>query len=157
MQDFEYYIKSNYHVQNTAAVLIKYTYSNRQAQDKRSKVPVLNHILTMTLTFYDNAGLQLAAEKLTFINDIIAPSSAKQLKTISPSEATNKFRMAKSHIIRQLINDRQQKINSLQNDLNNLMQYNSSNHDIIPAVMKGREVILSNSPSSPPPKHNFDM
>jgi tRNA G10 N-methylase Trm11 len=159
MQEFEYYIKSNWTVTNHAATSISYSYTSRQVQDKKSKTSILNHVITMKIIWLDKSSKQLAAEKLTFINDTLAKSCEKQLKTINPSEATNKFRAAKHDIIRQLSRAKQQKINTLQQELNALSQYAGSNNDIIPPVMKGTETIIpaQQLPAAPVPKHVFDM
>jgi hypothetical protein len=111
----------------------------------------------MKIIWLDKSSKQLAAEKLIFINDTLAKSCEKQLKTINPSEATNKFRAAKHDIIRQLSRAKQQKINTLQQELNALSQYAGSNNDIIPPVMKPTLDIIPNTSSSKPPKHVFDM
>ena len=165
MQEFEYYIKSNWIVTNHAATSISYSYTSRQVQDKKSKTSILNHVITMKIIWLDKSSKQLAAEKLTFINDTLAKSCEKQLRTINPSEATNKFRAAKHDIIRQLSRAKQQKINTLQQELNALSQYAGSNNDIIPPVMKPTLDIIPNTTSSSlaltgsskPPKHVFDM
>ncbi len=156
MQEFESYIKSNYHVHAAAATAIKYTYTSRHVQDRKSRASILNHIITMSLTFFDSTGKQLASEKLTFVNDTITKSCEKQLKLISPAEATNKFRAAKQQILRQLINAKQQKINVLQEDINSLTSYSGSNHDIIPTTFKGT-LTLTPTPAPTQHKHSFDM
>lgn len=156
MQDFETYIKSNYNVPTAAATSIKYNYSNRHVQDKASKAVILNHIITMTITIFDNAGKQLLAEKLTFLNDTITKASEKQLHTISPSEATNKFRAAKLSIIRQLTKVRQEKIQQLQQELDTLIAYSGQATDIIPPVMKAVQHIQDQEQSSHKTKI-FDM
>ena len=159
MQEFEYYIKSNYNVPNHAATAISYSYSSRIILDKKSNKNILNHAITMKIIWFDRNSKQLAAEKLTFINDTLAKSCEKQLRTINPSEATNKFRAAKHEIIRQLSRAKQQKINILQDELNQLINYSGSSHDIIPPVMKATQEILpaAYKGAASTQKHTFDM
>ena len=137
MQDFESYIKSNYIVPESTACGIHYTYSTRLTQDKKSQKMIINHIINMKLTWFDKNGKQLSTEKLTFQNDILTKASEKQCKTISPTEVTNKFRVAKQDIVRLLVRVRQSKIDALQHDINLLYSYLGSSNDIIPQQMKG--------------------
>ena len=137
MQDFESYIKSNYIVPESTACGIHYTYSTRLTQDKKSQKMIINHIINMKLTWFDKNGKQLSTEKLTFQNDILTKASEKQCKTISPTEVTNKFRVAKQDIVRLLVRVRQSKIDALQHDINALYSYLGSTTDIIPQQMKG--------------------
>jgi orotate phosphoribosyltransferase-like protein len=91
----------------------------------------------MKLTWFDKDGKQLTVEKLAFQNDVLTKASEKQCKTISPTEVTNKFRVAKQDIVRLLIRARQSKIDALQHDVNILYSYLGSSTDIIPQQMKG--------------------
>ena len=111
----------------------------------------------MTLIFMDVNGKQLATEKLTFVNDTLTKASEKQCKTISPGEVTNRFRVAKTDIARQLIKVKQDKINDLQHDINLLTSYNGSG-GIIPQQMKSTlQLADSNSPQTARLKTTFDM
>ena len=155
MQEFETYIKSNYNVPNATACGINYTYTTRLTQDKKSKVSIKNYIINMKLAWYDRDNKQLLIEKLAFQNDTITKSSEKQCKLISPTEATNKFRIAKPYIVQQLIQEKQSKINDLQHDINILHTYLGSTTDIIPHQMKGTIQIVDHEPTTS--KTVFDM
>ena len=136
MQEFESYIKSNYNVPNAAACGINYTYNTRLSQDKKSQRMIINYIINMKLTWFDKDGKQLLIEKLAFQNDTVTKASEKQCKLISPTEATNKFRIAKPQIVQQLIKAKQSKVDDLQHDIKTLYSYLGSNSDIIPQQMK---------------------
>ena len=159
MQDFESYIKSNYVVPSSTACGIHYTYSTRLTQDKKSQRTVINHVINMKLTWFNKDGKQLTVEKLTFQNDILTKSSEKQCKTISPTDVTNKFRLAKQDILRLLIRARQSKIDALQHDVNILSSYLGSTTDIIPQQMKGTLQITDSTIEQQPTtsKTTFDM
>ena len=137
MQDFEHYIKSNYNIPNATACSITYTYNYKLSQDKKSHKMIINHTIKMTLVFIDKDGKQISNERLTFTNDTLTKASEKQCKTIAPTEVTNKFRVAKRDIARQLIAVKQDKINDLQHDIDLLTSYTGSSTDIIPQQMKG--------------------
>ena len=157
MQDFETYVKSNFIVPEATACGINYTYNTRLTQDKKSQRMVINYIINMKLTWFDKNGNQLSTEKLTFQNDSLTKASEKQCKTISPTEVTNKFRVAKQDIVRLLIRARQSKIDALQHDVNILYSYLGSTTDIIPQQMKGTLQIADAAPVSTPSKTTFDM
>ena len=160
MQDFERYVKSNYHVQGAAACSVTYSYNYKLSEDKASKRMIINHTIKMNLTFLDGGGKQLSTAKLMFINDSLAKISEKECKTISPAEVTNKFRIAKPEIARQLIKVKQDKINSLQHTVNLLTSYSGAGNDIIPQQMKGTlqlNIGSSEVGSSPRSKTTFDM
>ena len=170
MQDFERYVKSNYHVQGAAACSVTYTYSYKLSDDKASKRMIINHTIKMNLTFLDGGGKQLSTAKLMVINDSLAKISEKECKTISPAEVTNKFRIAKPEIARQLIKVKQDKINSLQHTVNLLTSYSTfggcptfrldsgAGNDIIPQQMKGTlQLQAPDTPQISRSKTTFDM
>ena len=158
MEDFETYVKSNYNVQNAVACLINYSFNSRDVIDKKSKVPVINYTIVMKLTWFDREGKQIQVEKLIFVNDFLGKSCEKSCLTIAPTEATNKFRLAKREIISKLFHVRQQKIDDLKQEQSQLMKYlGAGQSDIIPDIMRpsvsiGREKANVNSQ-----KKAFDM
>jgi hypothetical protein len=91
----------------------------------------------MKLIWFDKDSKQLATERLVFQDDTLTKASEKQCTTISPTEVTNKFRVAKQDIVRLLIKVKQNKINDLQHEANALYNYLGSSTDIIPQQMKG--------------------
>ena len=136
MQEFENYVKSNYIIPGAAACAIKYTFTTRETIDKPSKIPVIIYTIVMKMTWFDKYGQQLQMEKLIFVNDILTKSSEKNCFTIAPSEVSNKFRIAKSAIIRMLVDARQQKIDELKQEQALLTKYLGSESSIIPTEMK---------------------
>ena len=157
MQDFETYIKSNYNVQNAVACGVIYTHTTRTSIDKKSKVSIRNHTINVKLTWFDKDNNNLLVEKLTFINDTLSKACEKQCKTISPTEVTNKFRVAKHDIVRLLIRAKCDKINDLQNDVNILHTYMGSNTDIIAPEMKNTIDITEPLQTTSRSKTQFEM
>ena len=176
MQDFEHYVKSNYHISNAAACNINYTFSKRAKVDRKSKANVIIYTITMKLTWLDADGKQLQTEKLAFANDELTKASEKQCHTINPGDTTNKFRAAKNEIIHNLVQAKQAAITKAQSKIDDLMQERAQlltylgrsdaglykGADIIPNEMKGTIHIeaattTTNSYSSGPLKTNFDM
>jgi hypothetical protein len=137
MQDFESYVKSNYTIPEATACGINYTYTTRTSTDRKSKTTIKHHIVTMKLIWFDKDSKQLATERLVFQDDTLTKASEKQCTTISPTEVTNKFMVAKQDIVRLLIKVKQNKINDLQHEANALYNYLGSSTDIIPQQMKG--------------------
>ena len=151
MQEFENYVKSNYIIPGAAACSIKYTFTTRDTIDKASKIPVIIYTILMKMTWFDKYGQQLQVEKLIFVNDTLTKSSEKSCHTIAPSEVSNKFRIAKSTIIRMLVETRQQKIDELKQEQALLTKYLGSESSIIPTEMKPTVQISSSS------KNRFEM
>ena len=181
MQDFEHYVKSNYHISNAAACNINYTFSKRAKVDRKSKANVIIYTITMKLTWLDADGKQLQTEKLAFANDELTKASEKQCHTINPGDTTNKFRAAKNEIIHNLVQAKQAAITKAQSKIDDLMQeraqlltYLGRSDAVIPNEMKGTihmtayieragerageaATTTTNSYSSGPLKTNFDM
>ena len=157
MQAFEDYIKSNYKIPNTTSCGITYNYTTRNTQDKKSKVYIKNHVITMKLTWFDKDNKQLYSERIVFQNDTLTKASEKHCHTISPTEVTNQFRVAKPYIIQTLIKIKQTKLESLYYDIALLNEYNGVNNDIIPPVMKNTMQIVDNTSSTSTSKTTFDM
>ena len=151
MQEFENYVKSNYIIPGAAACSIKYTFTTRDTIDKASKIPVIIYTILMKMTWFDKYGQQLQVEKLIFVNDTLTKSSEKSCHTIAPSEVSNKFRIAKSTIIRMLVETRQQKIDELKQEQALLTKYLGTESAIIPTEMKPTVQISSSS------KNRFEM
>jgi hypothetical protein len=159
MQDFEQYVKSNYHISNAAACNISYTFSKRASKDRKSKLNVIIYTITMKLTWLDAAGKQLQTEKLAFANDELTKPSYRQLRTINPGDTTNRFRAAKNEIIHNLVHAKQSKIDDLMQERTQLLTYLGRLDDAIPAEMKGTIQLERDGESnySRSSKTNFDM
>lgn len=156
MEEFENYVKSNYIIPNAAACAIKYTFTTRETIDKASKRPVIIYTIVMKMVWFDKYGQQLKVEKLIFVNDTLSKPSESNCSTIAPSEVSNKFRLAKSTIIRMLVETRQQKIDELKQEQALLRKYSGSESDIIPNEVKAVLPIGTVSREMKP-KNHFDM
>ena len=159
MQEFENYVKSNYNIPGAAACSIKYTFTTRDTIDKASKIPVIIYTILMKMTWFDKYGQQLQVEKLIFVNDTLTKSSEKSCHTIAPAEVSNKFRIAKSTIIRMLVETRQQKIDELKQEQALLTKYLGTESAIIPNEMKPTGTIGSSAVSRPVhiSKNHYEM
>lgn len=160
MQDFESYVKSNYYIPRHVSCGITYSYTSRSIIDKKSKTNMLIHCIYMKLRWYDRDNRLLQDAKLTFINDSLTKFCERQLTTIAPSEVTNKFRLAKPEIVRDLIKVKEDKLKVLQEDVNALYTYSgsSTSNPIIPSTMKGIETVISNEePVKTNNSKTFDM
>jgi hypothetical protein len=136
MQEFENYVKSNYNIPNAASCGITYTHSKSSKLDKKSNRPVIVHTINMKLVWFDSSNHQLDTSKLAFQNDTLTKPSEKVLRTINPSDTTNKFRAAKNEIVQTLIHIRQQAEAKLQDEIQSLHSYLGNNNTIIPQSMK---------------------
>ena len=160
MQDFESYIKSNWSVPNATACGITYTHTSKQSIDKKSKRALQNHSINMKIVWLDKDNSQLKTERLTFTNDTLAKIYEKRLLTINASEATNKFRAAKQEILLKLIRANQEKIDSIQEEIDSMRQYYGNSTDIIPSSMKSYIEIVDNQHAQEQvqtTKQTFDM
>ena len=152
MFEFESYLKSNCSVPDAVACGIEYGYS------KSTSKRVISHVITVKLTWTDKNTKPVQTQRLTFQNDTLSKSSEKHLKTISPSELTNKFRLAKPYIINQLVRAKQEKIAELRMDVDDMCSYLGSNSDIIHPTQKNTIQLIEQSQSvHTPVKTSFDM
>ena len=157
MQDFEHYVKSNYSYPNAAACKITYVMTSKTTVDKASKANVRVYTVTMKLVWCDARGANIATESLKFVNDTIAKTSEKQLKTINPGDTTNKFRAAKSEIVHSLVRTKQEKIDALLEERALLLTYLGTANDVIPHEMKGTLHIEPSGGSAQKTTRTFDM
>ena len=160
MQDFESYIKSNWSVPNATACGITYTHTSKQSIDKKSKRALQNHSINMKIVWLDKDNSQLKTERLTFTNDTLSKIYEKRLLTINASEATNKFRAAKQEILLKLIRANQEKIDSIQEEIDSMRQYYGNSTDIIQPSMKSYIEIVDNQHAQEQvqtTKQTFDM
>ena len=159
MQEFESYIKSNWSVPNATACGITYTHTSKQSIDKKSKRALQNHSINMKIVWLDKDNSQLKTERLTFTNDTLSKIYEKRLLTINASEATNKFRAAKQEILLKLIRANQEKIDSIQEEIDSMRQYYGNSTDIIQPSMKSYIEIVDNQHEEQvqTTKQTFDM
>ena len=156
MEEFETYVKSNWNVPNAAACGITYTHATRIVTNK-SKVPVKNHSVNLTISWHDKDNVQLQTEKLSFLNDDMSKTYDKKMKLINRKELVNKFRVAKPEIIKKIINEKHEKLIDLQHEINELQSYIGRSDDIIPPSMKGVIDIVPHTNQHEPTKRTFDM
>lgn len=147
MIDFESYVKSNWEIPSSTSCGIKYTHSTRETYDKKAKVIINNHTITMTLSWYDKDNNLLNTEKLAFVNDDLNKTYEKKLSTINRSELVNKFRNAKPDIVRKIVVEKREKIDKLNSEITCLVNYLGRGDDVIPHSMKNTIEISDSSKS----------
>ena len=161
MQEFEDYVKSNWNVPGATSCGITYTHTVRTVVGKQNKPSVKNHSLNLTIAWRDKDNVQLMTEKLSFLNDDMTKAYDKKLTTISRKELVNKFRTAKQAIITKILNEKHEKLLSIQHDIAELRAYMGRSDDIIPPSMKGVCIDLVHQTvqegASTQSKQNFDM
>lgn len=156
MLDFETYLKSNCNVPDAAACGVEYNHTKSTSMDRKTRKPITNHTVTVKTTWTDRDARVLRTNKLVFQNDALTKASEKNIGTMSTVELNNKFRAAKSQIIRELIREKQEKINQLQMDV--MMMSNYINTSVNGSTM------FQQQPNTIEPvqqqanvKHAFDM
>ena len=138
MIDFESYVKTNWSVPDSTSCGIKYTHTSRVSVDKKSNVTVINHTINMTLSWFDKDNNLLQTEKLAFTNDDMNKTYDKKMLTINRQELVNKFRAAKTQIVRKIIDEKNEKLLKINDEINSLQSYIGREDDIIPQQMKNK-------------------
>ena len=102
---------------------INFTYSSKNKIDKKSHVPITNHVITVKIDSYDKSHNKLATNTERFINGHIDRPKNKKLINISPDELNNKFGNAKASICSQIQKNNSDKVKELNDIINDLSQY----------------------------------
>ena len=123
MLEFETYLKSNTNVQDAAACGIEYSH-NTSVKNKNS----VNHTVTVKITWTDRNAKILRATKISFQNDTLTKASEKNIGQMSTVELNHLFRQAKCQITRELIRQKQEKINQMQMDVMMMNNYINQSH-----------------------------
>lgn len=123
MLDFETYLKSNTNVQDAAACGIEYSHNT-----SLKKKNAVNHTITVKITWTDRNAKILSSTKISFQNDTLTKASEKHIGQMSTVELNHLFRQAKCQITRELIRQKQEKINQLQMDVNMMNNYINQPH-----------------------------
>lgn len=131
MLDFETYLKSSCNVPDAAACGIEYKYNNTTSIDRKTGGSRIGHVVTVKTTWTDKDARALRVNKIVFQNDEVSKASMKNLGTMSSVELNYKFRSAKGQIMRELIREKQEKINQMQMDVMMMSSYiNINNHHV---------------------------
>lgn len=149
MQSFVDYLLQEY--QLPAEVVcnnVTFSYSNQNKIDKKTHIPITNHIITVKADSYDKSHNKLASNTEHFINGHIQRPKAKKLINISPDELNNRFGAAKSSICAQIQKANSDKVKELTDVINDLKQY-CDNMTVIP-----NEFINEPTITPPEPKKN---
>ena len=110
---------------------VSFAYSQKNKIDKKSNVPITDHVITVKIDSYDKDHSKLASNTERFVNGQIQRSKSKKLINISPDELNNRFGNAKASICSQIQKQNSDKVKGLNDIINDLKQY-CSNMSIIP-------------------------
>ena len=132
MEAFINYLLSEYQLSDEIVCNnVTFTYSQRNKIDKKSNVPITNHVITVKIDSYDKRHNKLATNSERFVNGKIERPKTKKLINISPDELNNKFGNAKASICSQIQKNNADKVKELNDVINDLKQY-CSNISVIP-------------------------
>ena len=110
---------------------VSFTYSQKNKIDKKSSVPITDHVITVKIDSYDKDHNKLASNAERFVNGQIQRPKSKKLINISPDELNNRFGNAKTSICSQIQKQNSDKVKGLNDIINDLKQY-CSNMSVIP-------------------------
>ena len=125
---------------------VNFSYSSQNKIDKKSHVPITNHIITVKIDSYDKSHNKLASNSERFINGKIERPKTKKLINISPDELNNKFGTAKSFICAQIQKNNADKVKELNDVINDLKQY-CDNMSVIPNEFINEPTIAKQEPA----------
>ena len=124
---------------------VNFSYSSQNKIDKKSHVPITNHIITVKIDSYDKSHNKLASNSERFINGKIERPKTKKLINISPDELNNKFGVAKASICSQIQKTNSDKVKELNEVINDLSQY-CDNMSVIPNEFINEPAITPQEP-----------
>lgn len=133
---------------------IDYTYSSQNKIDKKTHIPITNHIITVKIESYDKSHNKLATNTERFINGKISRSKTKKLINISPDELNNKFGVAKPFICAHIQKTNSDKVKELNDVINDLKQYTGNEMSVIPTEFINEPSI---TPSEPIKNKQFEF
>ena len=146
MEEFVSYLLKEY--QLSADVVcnnVNFTYSNKNKIDKKSHVPITNHIITVKIDSYDKSHNKLASNTEHFINGHIQRPKSKKLINISPDELNNKFGRAKASICAEIQKTNSNKVKELNEVISDLSHYCGSS-SVIPIEFVNEPTITPTEP-----------
>lgn len=133
---FENYIVSEYsdRAKGYAAVEFKYSHNctNKYVKNRLLRCDIIK----VNVLFVDKSMRKIYCDSITFENNALIKSKVKSLINISPKELENKFNCAKCDICKCIMNDYNDKKNSINEKISNLQKYINTN-GIIPTEFKG--------------------
>lgn len=154
MEVFKGYLASEYDNKNCSAIDWKFTHSISCKLDKKSKVCLNQHIINISMAFYDKDMKLLCKAVVKFVNNELPKQIADKLVKISPAELTNKFMFAKKEIINQINNDYKSKLNKIKTKIDELNKYCEKESIATSSEFKGELTQISDSVVT---KKAFDM
>ena len=111
---------------------VNFSYSSQSKIDKKSNVPITNHIITVKIDSYDKHHQKLNSNSERFVNGKINRPKTKKLINVSPDELNNKFGVAKASICAQIQKQNSDKVKELNDAINELNEYCGSDIGVIP-------------------------
>ena len=146
MESFINYLLSEYQLPSEVVCNnITFTYSTKNKIDKKSHVPITNHIISVKIDSYDKHHNKLATNSEHFIDGHINRPKTKKLINISPDELNNKFSNAKASICSQIQKNNSDKVKELNEVINDLKQY-CDNMSVIPNEFVNEPTITPQEP-----------
>ena len=133
---------------------VNFSYSTQNKIDKKSHVPITNHIITVKIDSYDKHHQKLNSNSERFVNGKINRPKSKKLINISPDELNNKFGVAKSSICSQIQKTNSEKVKELNEIINDLKQYTGNEISVIPNEFVNE---LSIAPQEPIKNKQFEF
>ena len=146
MDSFINYLLSEYNLPSEVVCNnVAFTYSTKNKIDKKSHVPITNHIVSVKIDSYDKHHNKLATNAERFINGKVNRPKTKKLINISPDELNNKFSQAKASICSQIQKNNADKVKELNDVINDLKQY-CDNMSVIPNEFINEPTITKQEP-----------
>ncbi len=146
MEAFVNYLLSEYKLPDEVVCNnVTFTYSQRNKIDKKSNVPITDHVITVKIDSYDKEHNKLASNTEHFVNGQIQRPKSKKLINISPDELNNRFGNAKASICSQIQKNTSDKVKGLNDIINDLKQY-CDNLSIIPNEFVNEPTITPEQP-----------
>ena len=160
MNAFKDYLITEYKdkAQWFVATEFKFNYSTNIKFDKTTNKHLKIDIIKVTLKLFDKDLNQLHTASISFENNVIPKTKAKQLINISPKELENKVGFAKHEICNEIYKELKEKLDEIQLKLDNLSQY-SGIKSIIPNEFKGEIINVLDTQEEQKPKdtQKFEM
>ena len=160
MNGFKEYLIQEYinDVKGYKAVEFKFSYSLKSKPVKGVNRTFDINVIHIRIRFVDESLKTLLIDNITFENNTLTKSTINKLKNISGKELVIKFNIAKTEIVRSIIDEHQRKITELNNQISNLQTYQGGFNNIIPNQFQCECVNLTESVNNPLiKKQSFEM
>ena len=154
MDAFEEYLLSEYNLpSNVCCNNFKYTHSTKNKVDKSSNRPITNHIIRIKIDSYDANHNLISTHSEVIQDGHISRTKQNKLINISPDELNNRFGAAKLQISQTINAEYTNKLNDIQEKINELNSYVKSN-GVIPNQFINEPQIAAKSNEEPAKKKN---